>query len=77
MRGEGRQEKKGFEEGPVEIFIGILKDEMIWILGVSMYVACYISMEDEKKKMKVGGEVGLNSRPDMTAFSPPNAPSHK
>lgn len=30
-----------------------------------------------KKKMKVGGEVGLNSRPDMTAFSPPNAPSHK
>lgn len=38
-----------------------------------MYVACYISMEDEKK-MKVGGEVGLNSRPDMTAFSPPNNP---
>lgn len=35
-----------------------------------MYVAWYISIEDEEMKDK-------QSRPDMTAFSPPNAPSHK
>lgn len=45
-----------------------------------MYLACYISMEDEEHE---GGEgtswarQNTYSRPDMTAFSPPNAPIHK